>query len=89
MENEETPVSKIQEALETIIEEKSVSERQSKRTQVYLEAYRAKGRTKPMTFTLTQRSRIILDVMERETGNSKSGLIREALELLAKKYRHI
>lgn len=83
---EETPVSKISEALEAIkIEEKPVS----KRTQVFLEALNAKGRTKPMTFTMTQRSRVILDVLERETGNSKSGLIREALNLLAEKYRHI
>lgn len=57
------------------------------RQESFLEAFRQEGKTKPMTFTLTEESRAILALLSRQTKNSKSGLIREALELLAEKYK--
>ena len=57
------------------------------RKESFLEAFRQDGKTRPMTFTLTQQSRAILAALEKKTSNSKSGIIREALELLAAKYR--
>jgi len=57
------------------------------RKEAFLEAFRQDGKTRPMTFTLTKQSRVILATLEKKTSNSKSGIIREALELLAAKYR--
>jgi len=57
------------------------------RKESFLEAFRQDGKTRPMTFTLTKQSREILSALEKKTSNSKSGIIREALELLAAKYR--
>jgi hypothetical protein len=57
------------------------------RQEAFLAAFRQDGKTKPMTFTLTEESRAILKQLQRKTKNSKSGLIREALILLAKKHK--
>lgn len=57
-----------------------------RRGESYIEARDAQGYSKPVCITMTERSRSLIEELTRQTKGTKSGVIREALEELAKKY---